>query len=108
MVTAAPIIPTCYWWRDGEQGDWILIPGCMARANDPRACTCNVPESKLERERGKRRAAEAIAERLRDKLHGALADQRAMLATVKHWRRVLERQGIDPSKHNATEAENDR
>lgn len=99
-AAAEIIIPTCYWWRGAEAHEWIIIPGCAARANDPNACTCNIPESRLERERGKRRAAEDIAQRLRDRLTGEKQERMEARLDIKHWLRVLRDHGIDPSQHD--------
>ena len=97
------IIPTCYWWRDAEAGEWIIIPGRIARAIDPHTCTCCIPESRLESERGKRQAAEEIVLRLRDRLEGERQDRMLAQVAMKHWRMVLRDHGIDPSKHNPGE-----
>ncbi|MFJ1837992.1 hypothetical protein ACIOJ9_29485 [Streptomyces sp. NPDC088175] len=43
----------CYWWTDPD-GDLCLMPGCMARIQDPEAeCTCD----KLARRQQKAEAA---------------------------------------------------
>ena len=94
------IIPTCYWWHDHDTGEWIMIPGCMARAMDPHACSCTIPPSRIERERAKRRAANKTIERLRDRLIGARHEANEAVRTMKHWRGVLRAHGIDPSQHN--------
>lgn len=37
----------CYWWPDPD-GNLCLLPGCMARAQDPDAdCTCDTLDSRL-------------------------------------------------------------
>lgn len=97
---AEPAVSTCYWWHDPETGEKIVIPGCWARVQHPDHCSCNVPESRIERERGKRRAAEATAERLRDKLIAAKDEAYEVRQAVRHWIKVLRDHGIDPSAHN--------
>lgn len=97
---ATIIIPTCYWWRDHDTGEWITIPGCMARAMDPHACSCTIPPSRIERERAKRRAAEQAVERLRNRVLAACDEADEMRRNSKHWRKVLRAHGIDPSQHN--------
>ncbi|MFH8295112.1 hypothetical protein [Streptomyces sp. NPDC018059] len=55
-VAATPdTVPAgCYWWTDPD-GDLCLMPGCMARVQDPEAdCTCD----KLARRQ--RKAEEAL------------------------------------------------
>jgi hypothetical protein len=38
----------CHWYEDGQGGRW-LIPGCMARVNDPDIdeCSCKTVEEQL-------------------------------------------------------------
>lgn len=93
-------IPTCYWWHDHETGEWIIIPGCQARAHDPHWCTCRIPESKLERERAKRRASDDTVERLREKLTCARDEANRMRLSNRHWWKVLRDHEITPSDHN--------
>jgi hypothetical protein len=39
----------CYWWTDPD-GELCLLPGCMARIQDPDAeCTCNKLAARLAR-----------------------------------------------------------
>jgi hypothetical protein len=39
----------CYWWTDPD-GDLCLMPGCMARIQDPEdECTCDKLASRLAR-----------------------------------------------------------
>lgn len=39
----------CYWWTDPD-GSLCLMPGCMARVQDPEAeCTCDKLASRLAR-----------------------------------------------------------
>lgn len=99
-MTATLIIPSCYWWRDRETEEWIVIPGCLARAMDPHACSCGVPPSRIERERAKRRAAEQIAQRLADKITGLRHEREIARMMTMHWIGVLRAHGIDPSQHN--------
>ncbi|MDX3064015.1 hypothetical protein PV518_17800 [Streptomyces sp. ND04-05B] len=42
MTTTPDTVPAgCYWWTDPD-GDLCLLPGCLARINDPEAeCTCD-------------------------------------------------------------------
>ena len=93
-------IPTCYWWRDHEAGEWIIIPGCQARVHDPTWCTCTIPESKLERERAKRRASDDTVDRLREELSLARDQANQMRLSNRHWWKVLRDHGINPSDHN--------
>jgi len=45
---APATVGRCYWHRD-DQG-WALIPMCLGCAvNGPYGCTCDVPESRVER-----------------------------------------------------------
>jgi hypothetical protein len=61
-VPAEQIPQTCYWWTDPD-GSLCLLPGCLARINDPdAACTCTTLASRLDR--AEARLAEA-AERER-------------------------------------------
>ncbi|WP_411839213.1 hypothetical protein [Paracoccus sp. ME4] len=89
----------CYWLKE-DDGSMILIPGCWSRANHPDHCSCDVSGSRIERERAKRRAAEARAERLAEKLFDARAELDSTRLYARHWLKVLRAQGIDPSKHN--------
>lgn len=42
VPTSPDTVPAgCYWWTDPD-GDLCLLPGCLARINDPEAeCTCD-------------------------------------------------------------------
>lgn len=42
VATTPDTVPAgCYWWTDPD-GDLCLLPGCMARVQDPEAeCTCD-------------------------------------------------------------------
>lgn len=91
------IIPTCYWWHNAETGEWIIIPGCMARAQDPNACSCHIPESRIERERAKRRAAEATIDRIRKKWRLEGEERREMAWSLKQCWKVMRDHGLDPS-----------
>ncbi|MGW0673421.1 hypothetical protein [Streptomyces sp. NPDC002746] len=61
-VPAQQVPQSCYWWTDPD-GALCLLPGCLARINDPdAACTCRTLASRLTR--AEERLAEA-AERER-------------------------------------------
>jgi hypothetical protein len=48
-VTEDTIPAGCYWWTD-PNGDLCLMPGCMARVQDPDAeCTCDKLAARLRR-----------------------------------------------------------
>ena len=89
----------CYWFKE-DDGSMILIPGCWARINHPDHCSCDVAGSRIERERAKRRAAEARSERLAEKLFDARAELDSTRLYARHWLKVLRAHGIDPSSHN--------
>jgi hypothetical protein len=57
LPTTPDTIPAgCYWWTDPD-GDPNLMPGCMARVQDPDAeCTCDKLGSRLRRAEEKLRA----------------------------------------------------
>lgn len=63
----------CYWWTDPD-GDLCLLPGCMARIQDPGAeCTCDKLGTRLARvERQLREAQER--QRYADRWYSALAE----------------------------------
>ncbi|TQE33108.1 hypothetical protein [Streptomyces ipomoeae] len=48
IPTTPDTVPSgCYWWTDPD-GDLCLMPGCMARVQDPAAeCTCDKLASRL-------------------------------------------------------------
>lgn len=48
IPTRPDTIPAgCYWWTDPD-GDLCLLPGCMARVQDPEAeCTCDTLAARL-------------------------------------------------------------
>lgn len=49
-VTTPDSVPAgCYWWTDPD-GELCLLPGCMARIQDPDAdCTCDKLAARLAR-----------------------------------------------------------
>ncbi|MER0443142.1 hypothetical protein ABR738_00875 [Streptomyces sp. Edi4] len=48
-VTPDTVPAGCYWWTDPD-GDLALMPGCMARVQDPEAeCTCDKLGARLAR-----------------------------------------------------------
>ncbi|MEU9778050.1 hypothetical protein [Streptomyces sp. NPDC047968] len=64
-ATTPDTVPAgCYWWTDPD-GDLYLMPGCMARVQDPEAeCTCDklgARLARLQKEQQKREAAERYA-----------------------------------------------
>lgn len=66
----------CYWTKD-EDGDEILIPMCCGSAvYGPHACTCNVPESRIEAAERGRAEAERQVLRLREARHRSLEEQK--------------------------------
>lgn len=70
----------CYWIKD-EDGDEILIPMCHGSAvYGPYACTCTVPESRLEAAERRRDAAEEYVLQLREARDRRLDEQQ------RHWR----------------------
>ncbi|MEU6054182.1 hypothetical protein ABZ829_27650 [Streptomyces xanthochromogenes] len=61
-VTPDTVPAGCYWWTDPD-GALCLMPGCMARVQDPDAeCTCDKLGARLRRLEEKRRE-QAEAER---------------------------------------------
>ncbi|GAA1110929.1 hypothetical protein [Streptomyces javensis] len=58
-VTPDTVPAGCYWWTDPD-GDLCLMPGCMARVQDPEAeCTCDKLGARLARAEEKLRTKEA-------------------------------------------------
>ncbi len=57
IPTTPETVPAgCYWWTD-PAGDLNLMPGCMARVQDPEAeCTCDKLGLRLRRAEEKLRA----------------------------------------------------
>lgn len=42
VPTTPDTVPAGCWWFTDPDGDLCLLPGCMARVNDPEAeCTCD-------------------------------------------------------------------
>jgi hypothetical protein len=57
-VTTDTVPAGCYWWTDPD-GDLCLMPGCMARVQDPNAeCTCDKLGARLHRLEEKMRTQE--------------------------------------------------
>lgn len=72
-VTPDTIPAGCYWWTDPD-GDLCLMPGCMARVQDPEAeCTCDKLGARLARVEEKLRDREA-ADRYAHTWWGALTE----------------------------------
>ncbi|MFF2331955.1 MULTISPECIES: hypothetical protein [unclassified Streptomyces] len=63
-VTPDTVPAGCYWWTDPD-GELCLMPGCMARVQDPEAeCTCDklgARLTRLEEKLRERKAAEEYA-----------------------------------------------
>ena len=59
-TTTPDTVPAgCYWWTD-PAGDLCLLPGCMARTQDPEAeCACETLGSRLARTERQLRDAQA-------------------------------------------------
>lgn len=80
----------CYWLKDG--GDEILIPMCYGSAHDgPYACTCTVPESRIEAAERGRAEAERQVMRLREARDRRLEEQKSEW----HYRRRLHKRVTD-------------
>ena len=75
----------CYWYRDGEVE--LLIPMCYGTAiNGPHACTCDVPESRLEEAERRRDEAERQVIRLREARDRRLDHQQSNWQQIKRLR----------------------
>jgi len=75
---AETAVDRCHWYRDGDGDGEILIPMCMGSAiNGPEQCTCDVPESTIERVTRERDAARAEVARLHAKAERRLEQQLA-------------------------------
>jgi hypothetical protein len=60
----------CYWIRDPD-GTYTLIPMCIGAAQDPSGCTCEQPQSRIERAEERVIIARSEVERLRQKIFAA-------------------------------------
>lgn len=94
-------IPTCYWWCDPETVEWIIIPGCWARAIDPAQCTCEIAPSEIEDERERREMAEEGVARLRERLTEERKESAQWRQLVRHLRRVMTEHDIPVELQNA-------
>lgn len=94
-------IPTCYWWCDPETVEWIIIPGCWARAIDPAQCTCAITPSEIEKERERREVAEAGVALLRERLAVEREESARWRQLVRHLRRVMAEHDIPVELRNA-------
>lgn len=78
-------VERCHWYRDGD-GE-VLIPMCLGTAvNGPEQCTCNVPESRIERAERGRAEAERQVLRLREARDRRLDEQQKQWRQIKHLR----------------------
>lgn len=76
----------CYWVRDEEADNLaFMVPMCIGGSVDPSLCTCDAPQSEIERARFERAAAEIEIARLRERLvrqHARIEEQ------ARHIRRL--------------------
>lgn len=78
----------CYWVREPD-GTETLIPMCVGAAHHPSACTCDAPQSRIERAEQRAEIARGEVDRLRQKLRTASDRANGLEAANRHLARRL-------------------